>query len=105
MRIGYPTVQDSKTVKVRSQAKVGIFFGEKSYVSLSARSKFNVRERGSRTITRVCPSMAAETSDLGLPVDAVQFYSGLLWEILGETAPPPQDLHLSKSRIQWPRQS
>ena len=64
-RFGYPTDQDSKTVKVCSQVGKGIFIGEKSLVSLVARSKFNVLECNSRTITRVCrSSMAAETRGL-----------------------------------------
>ena len=41
-RFGYPTDQDSKTVRVCSQAGIGIFIGEKSLVSLSDRGKFNV---------------------------------------------------------------
>ena len=56
-RFGYPTDRDSKTVKVCSQAAMGIFIGEK------------VREANSTclsgTITRICrPSMAAETRGL-----------------------------------------
>ena len=73
-RFGYPTDQDSKTVKVYSQAGIRIFIREKSLVSLGARGKFNVLECDSRTITRVCrSSMAAETRDLGLQLDSMQF--------------------------------
>ena len=62
-RFGYSTDQDSKTV----------------LVSLGARSKFNVLECDSRTITRVCrSSMAGETRGLGLQVDSMQFYADLL---------------------------
>ena len=69
-RFGYPTDQDSKTEKVHSQARVGIFIGETPLVSLGARGKFNALECDSRTITRVCgSSMAAETRGLGLQVD------------------------------------
>ena len=53
-RFSNPTDKDSKTVKVYSQAGVGIFIGEKPLVSLGARRKFNVLECDSRTITRVC---------------------------------------------------
>ena len=82
-RFGYPTDQNSKTVKVYSQAGVGIFIGEKPIVSLGARGKFNVLESDSRTITRVCrSSMAAETRGLGLQVDTTQFYADFLTEIL-----------------------
>ena len=78
-RFGCPTDQDSKTVKVYSQAGVGIFIGEKPLVSLGARGKFNVLECDSRTITRVCrSSMAAETRGLGLQVDSMQLYADLL---------------------------
>ena len=64
---GYPTDQDSKTVKVYSQAGAGIFIGETPLVSHGARGKFNVLECDSRTITRECrSSMAAETRGLGL---------------------------------------
>ena len=52
--LGYLTDQDSKTVKVYSQAGMVISIGEKSLVSLGARGKFNVLECDSRTITRVC---------------------------------------------------
>ena len=73
-RFGYPTDQDSKTVKIYSPAGVGIFIGEKPLVSLGARGKFNVLECDSRTITRVCrSSMASETRGLGLQVDSMQF--------------------------------
>ena len=69
-RFGYPTDQDSKIVKIYSQAGVGICIGEKPLVSLGARGKFNVLESDSRTITRVCRSiMVAETRGLGLQVD------------------------------------
>ena len=53
-RFGYPTDQDSKTVKVYSQAGIGIFIGKTSLVSLGARGKFKVLECDSRTIIRVC---------------------------------------------------
>ena len=43
-RFGYPTKQDSKTVKVYSQAGEWIFIGEKPLVFLGARGKFNVVE-------------------------------------------------------------
>ena len=52
-RFGYLTNQDSKTVKVYSQAGVGII-GEKPLVSVGARSKFNVLECDSRTTTHEC---------------------------------------------------
>ena len=38
-RFGNPTDHDSKTVKVYSQAGIGIFIGERSLVSLGARGK------------------------------------------------------------------
>ena len=80
-RFGYSTDQDSKTVKIYSQAGVGISIGEKPLVSQGARYKFNVVECDSRTITRVCSSrMAAETRGLGLQVDSMQFYADLLGE-------------------------
>ena len=87
-RNGYPTDQDSKTVKVYSQAGVGIFIGEKPLVSLGARGKFNVLECDSRTITRVCrSSMAAERDrGLGLQMDSMQIYGDLLSGILGRSA-------------------
>ena len=101
-RFGYPTDQDSKTVKVYSQEEVGIFIGEKPLVSLGARGKFNVLACDSRTITRVCRSiMAAETRDLGLQVDSMQFYADLL--ILGESAPSPKSLHLKQNAKEWPK--
>ena len=82
-RLGCPTDQDSKTVKVYSQAGIEILIGEKPLVSLGARGKFNVLECDSRTITRVCrSSMAAETRGLGWQVDSMQFYADLLSEIL-----------------------
>ena len=37
-RFGYPTDQDSNTVKVYSQAGIGVFIGEKPLVPLGARS-------------------------------------------------------------------
>ena len=99
-RFGYPTDQVSKTVKVYSQAEIGIFIGEKPLVSLGARGKFNVLECGSRTITRVCrSSMAAEIRGLGLQVDSMQFYADFLSEILGESAPFPKSLHLKQNAI------
>ena len=70
-RFGHPKDQDNKTVKIYSQAGVGIFIGEKPLVPLGARGKFNVLECDSRTITQVCRSnMAAETPGLSLPVDS-----------------------------------
>ena len=60
-RFGFPTDQDSKTVKVYSQARIGIFIGEKSLASLGARGKFNVLECDSRTIPRVCRSSTIGT--------------------------------------------
>ena len=97
-RFGYPTDQDSKTVKVYSQAGVGIYIGDKPLVTLGARGKFNVLECGSRTITRVrrwC--MAAETRGLGLQVDSMQFYADLFSEIFGDGAPSPKNLHLKQN--------
>ena len=38
-RFGHPTDQHSKTVKIYSQAGVGIFIGEKPLVSLGASGK------------------------------------------------------------------
>ena len=103
-RFGYPTDQDSKTVKVHSQARVGIFIGENPLVSLGARGKFNVLECDSRTITRVCrSSMPAETRGLGLQVDSIQFYGDLLSEILGECPPSSKNLHLKQNSIEWPK--
>ena len=101
-RFGYPADQDSKTVKVYSQAGMGIFIGEKSLVSLGARGKFNVLVCDSRTITRVCrSSVATETRGLGLPVDSLQFCADLLSEILGESAPSSKKLHLKQNAIEW----
>ena len=103
-RFGYPTDQDSKTVKVYSQARVGIVIGEKPLVSLSVRGKFNVVECDSRTIARVCrSSMAAETRSLGLPVDSMQFYADLLNEILEESVPSSKNLHLKQNATEWPK--
>ena len=103
-RFGYPTDQDSKTVKVHSQAGLGVFVGEKALVSLGARGTFNVFECDSRTITRVCrSSMAAETRGLGLQVGSMQFYADLLSEILGESAPSPMNLHLKQNTKEWPK--
>ena len=103
-RFGYHTDQDSKTVKVYSQARLGVFIGEKPLVSLGARGKFNVFECDSRTITRVCrSSMAAETRGLGFQVDSMQFYAGLLSEILGECPPSSENLHLKQNSIEWPK--
>ena len=91
-RFGYPTDQDSKTVKIYSQAGIWIFIGEKPLVSLGARGKFNVLECDSRTITRVfLSSMAAEIRGLGLQVDSMQFYADLLGEILAESDSVLQD--------------
>ena len=59
-RFGYPTEKDRKTVKIYSQAGVGIFIGEKPLVFLGARCKFNVLECDPRTITRVCRSSMAQ---------------------------------------------
>ena len=53
-RFGYPTDQDSKTVKVYSQAGIGIFIGEKSLVSLGARGKFNVLDHKSVSLEYGC---------------------------------------------------
>ena len=103
-RFGNPTDQDSNTVKVSSQARVGICIGEKPLVSLGARGKFNVLECDSRTITRVCrSSMAAETRGLGLQVDSMRFYADFLGEILGESPPSSKNLHLKQNTIEWPR--
>ena len=97
------TDQDSKTVKVYSQAGIGIFIGENPLVSLGARGKFNVLECDSQTITRVCrSSMTAETRFLGLQVDSMQFYGDLLSQILEESAPSSKNLHLKqKNAIEW----
>ena len=84
-------------MKVYSQAGVGIFIGEKPLVSLGARGKFNVLECDSRTISRVCrSSMAAETRGLGMQVDPMQFFGGLLNEILGDSAPSSKHVHLKQ---------
>ena len=85
-RFGYPTDQESKTVKVYSQAG-GIFMGEKPIVSLGARGKFNVLECDFLTITRVCRPSMPETRGLGMQVDSMQFNGNLLSEILGGSAP------------------
>ena len=78
-RFGHPSDQDSKTVKVHSQAGLEIFIGEESLASLGARGKFNVLECDSLAVTRVCrSSMAAETRGLGLQVDSMQFCGDLL---------------------------
>ena len=91
-------------MKVYSQAGIGIFIGEKPLVCLGARSKFNMLECDSRTITRVCRSnMAAEIRGLGLQVDSMQFYGDLLNEILGESAPSCKELHLKQNAIVWPK--
>ena len=102
-RFGYPTVQDSKTVKVYSQPEIGIFVGEKSLVSLGARGTFNVLVCDSRTITRVFRSsmMAAETRGLSSQVDSMQFHGDLLSEILGESAPSSKKLHFKQNAIEW----
>ena len=103
-RFGYPKDQDIKTVKIYSQAGVGIFIREKPLVSPGARGKFNVLACDSRTITRVCRSnMAAETRGLGLQVDSMQFYADLLSEIFGESAPPSMNLHLKQNAKEWPK--
>ena len=99
-----PQDQDSKTVKVHSQAGVGIIIGEKPLVSLDGRGKFNMLECDSRTITRVCrPSTATETRGLGLQVDSMQFYADLLNGILGESAPYRKSLRLRQNAIEWPK--
>ena len=103
-RFGYPTDQDTKTVKIYSQAGIGISIGEKPLVSLGARDKFNVLECDSRTITRLCRSnMAAETRGLGLQVDSKQFYADLLGELLAESAPSSKNLNLKRHAIVWPK--
>ena len=103
-RFGYPTDQDSTTVKVYSQAGVRIIIGEKPLVSLGARGKVNVLECDSRTITRVCrSSMVAETRGLGLLVDSMQFYGNLLSEIFERSAPSSKTLHLKQNAIEWPK--
>ena len=48
------SVQDGRTVKVHTQAGIGIFIGEKPIVALGARGKYNVLDCDSRSITRVC---------------------------------------------------
>ena len=71
-QFGYPSDHQSKTVKVYSQAGIGIFIGEKPLASLGVRGKFNVLECDARTNTRVCrSSMAAEPRGLGLQVDSM----------------------------------
>ena len=78
--------------------------GEKPLVSLGACGKFNVLEFDSRTATRVCrSSMAAETRGLGLHMDSLQFYEVLLSEMLGESAPSSESLHLKQNSIEWPK--
>ena len=77
-QFGYPTDQVSNTVKVYSQAGVGIFIGQQPLVSLGARGKFNVLECDSRTITRVCRS----SMTAGLQVDSMQFYADLMSELV-----------------------
>ena len=73
-------------------------------MSLGAREKFNVLQCDSRTIRRVCrSSMAAETRDLGLQVDSMQFGGDLLSEILGESAPSSKKLHLKQNAMEWSR--
>ena len=91
-------------MKIYSQAGIRILIGEKPFVSLGARGKFNVLECDSRTITRVCrSSMAAETGGLGLQVDSIQFYADLLSEILGESAPSSKNSHLKQNAMEWPK--
>ena len=91
-------------MKVYSQAGVVIFIGERPLVPRGARGKFNVLECDSRTITRVCrSSMAAETRDLGLQVDSMQFYGDLLNEVLGASAPFSKRVHLKQSAMDWPK--
>ena len=103
-RFGCPTDQDSKTVKVYSQAGVGIVIGEKPIVSLTVRGKFKVVECDSHTIARVCrSSMTAETRGLDLPVDSMQFYADLLNEILEESVPSSKNLHLKQNATEWPK--
>ena len=48
------SVQDGRTVKVHTQAGMGIFIGEKPIVSLGARGKYNVLDCDCRSITRLC---------------------------------------------------
>ena len=103
-RFGYPTDQDSKTVKIYSQVGVGIFIGETPLVSLGARGKFNVLECDPHTITRVCrSSMAAETRGLGLQVDSMQSYADLFDELLAESAPCSKNSHLKRNAKAWPK--
>ena len=103
-RFGYPTDQDSKTVKVHSQARVVIIIGETPLVSLAAKGKLKVLQCDSRTITRVRrSSMAAETRGLGLQVDSMQFYGDLLNEILGESAQSSKHVHLKQNATDWPK--
>ena len=103
-QFGSPTDQDSETVKVYSQVGIEICSREKPLVSLGARSKFNVLECNSRTITQVChSSMAAQTRGLDLQVDSIQFYADFVNEILGDSAPCSKNLHLKQRAIEWPK--
>ena len=47
--------------------------------------------------------MAAKTRGLGLQVDSMQFSADLLGEILGESAPSSENLHMRQSTIKWPK--
>ena len=56
-----------------------------------------------RTDNRLCrSSMAAETREIGLQEDSMQFYSTLLKGIRGKAAPSPKEVHSKESGVQRP---
>ena len=92
-RFGYPADQDSKTVKVYSQAGIEIYIGEKSLVSLGARGKFNViLARSQECVARTWPQK------LEVWVCKWTQCNDLLNEILGESAPSS---NLKQIAIKW----
>ena len=102
-RFGEPTNDESKTVKVYSQAGTLVMLAERGLCE-GRRGKFNVLECLSRTIPRVCrSSMAAETRGLAMLADSMIFFSDALRHILGDKMlkHTPQ-VTLKTPGIRWP---
>ena len=97
-RFGYPTDQDSKTVKVYSQAGIGIFIGKKSLASQESSTYLNLI----LARAQVCIARAWLQKLVVWVSNWTQcFYGDLLSEILGESAPSCKKLHLKQNSMEW----
>ena len=103
-KFGTPTADESKTVKVYSQAGTTVMLAEQPLLK-GGRGRFNVLECMSRTIPRVCrSSMASETRGLAMLTDSVSFFEDALRHVLGGSVLPRAPTVLQRqSGISWPK--